>query len=143
MTAHEDSNKRRTGWIWVISIFYVISPLWGLFSIYLVLSRAYQITPAQAEYFRSFSSVDIIATLVIAFANIAGGITLFLLRRIAFYFFTGALALSILLSIWHAVAKGWVQALGTSGLAGAIIGYGISAAVCFYAWKLIKRDILI
>lgn len=142
MTANEDSNRRRTGWIWIISIFYLLSTGWTLLSFYLIFSGAIQITAAQEAYFRSLSSVDHIVTLVIGLTNFAGAISLFLLRRIAFYLFTTALAVSILLSIWHTFAKGWIQALSVSGLVGGIIGFGISAAVCFYAWKLTKRGIL-
>ncbi len=139
---HDDTNRRRPGWIWVILIFYLVSAGWTLLSFYLILSQTIKITPAQEAYFRSLSSFNIDVTLVIGLGNIAGAIALFLLRRIAFYFFTTSLAVSILLSIWHAVAKGWVQALGNSGIMGGIMGYGISAVVCFYSWKLIKKGIL-
>jgi hypothetical protein len=137
------SGRRRTGWIWVISIFYTLSVGWTLLSFYLILSGSIPIPAAQQAYFEALSSADIILTILIGLANFSGAIALFLLRRVAFHLFVAAFATTILLSLWHAATKGWVQALSGAGLVGVIIGYGISAVVCVYSWKLMKKGTLV
>jgi hypothetical protein len=68
--------------------------------------------------------------------NLIGSISLFLLRKIAFYLLTAGLALSILMSVWHSISKGWLEGLGGPGAIGAFVGFGISAVICAYSWKL-------
>ena len=136
-------GRRRPGWIWVISIFFMLSCGWTLLSFYLIFSGSIPITAAQRAYFEALSPFDVLLTLLIGLANFSGAIALFLLRRVAFHLFVVAFAASILLALWHAATKGWVQALGGTGLMGAIISYGIVALVCFYSWKLMKQGTLV
>jgi hypothetical protein len=134
--------RKRTGWIWAICIFYVISVVWTLLSFYLIFSGTIPITAAQQAYFEALSPVDITLSMLIGLANLCGAVALFLLRWVAFHLFATAFAASLLMSLWHAATKGWLQALGGSSFIGTIIGEGISAAVCIYTWKLMRRGTL-
>ena len=137
------SGRRRPGWIWVISIFYMLSGGWTLLSFYLIFSGSIPLMTAQRAYFEALSSVDMLLTFLIGLVNLSGAIALFLLRRVAFHLFVGALVASTILTVWHAATKGWIQALGGAGFLGVIIGYGMIVAVCVYSWKLMKQGTLV
>jgi hypothetical protein len=65
-----------------------------------------------------------------------------MLRRRAFHLFTTAFSITILSTAYQSIAKGWGQALGSSGVVGALIGYGISFSIIIYSFRLAKRGIL-
>lgn len=136
------NKKKRPVLIWIISIFFVVSAGWALLSFYLVLSGAIPLELQQKEYFDSLSIFDYGYTIAIGLLNLTGAIALFMLRVIAFYVFSSALALNILATIWNIVSKGWLEAIGNSGLVGMLIGLGIAAGVCLYSFNLMKRGVL-
>ncbi len=82
-------------------------------------------------------------TLGIAGLNIVGAVSLFMLRRIAFRLFTIALVANLLVTIAHAINRGFVAALGGAGAIGLVIGYGVLIAVCIYAGRLKARGVLV
>ena len=137
-----DSVRRRTRWIWAISIFYLVSAGWTLLSFVLIYSGTISVNPAQRAYLDSLSGFDFGITVLIGLFNLSGAVALFILNRVAFKLFVTAFVASVAVALWHATTKEWLEALGGPGFIGTMIGYGISAAVCFYAWKLIKRGIL-
>lgn len=96
---------------------------------------------SQRAYLDNLSAFDLGITVLIGLLNLSGAVALFVLNRVAFKLFVIAFSASVLVALWHAATKGWLQALGGHGFLGTMIGYGISAAVCFYAWKLTKRGV--
>ena len=135
-------KKKRPKWIWAITIFYFVSAGWTLLSFYVVGSGSIPMGPAAKAYFDSLSTFDHVITVLIGLAGFFGAITLFLLRKIAFYLFTGALIGHSLLAIWHTLTKDWIAAVGNAGLAGAVFGWALLIAVCVYSWKLTKKGVL-
>ena len=135
-------KKKRPIWIWVISIFYFLSAGYTLLSFYLIYTGTITLTPAMQAYFDSLSTFDYSITILTGTANFFGAITLFLLRKQAFYLFSGALCAGILLTISHTICKGWATAIGGSGLIGMLISWGIALAVITYSKKLIKRGLI-
>jgi hypothetical protein len=101
-----------------------------------------RLNPAQQAYFNSLTTLDYNVTLLAGLANFFGAINLFFLRKIAFYLFAGGLTVNSLMFVWHALSKGWVAAMGGSGLLGATIGWGLLIAVCVYTWKLTRSGVL-
>lgn len=98
-------------------------------------------TAAQQAYFNALTPIDYILTVITGLANVSGAIALFQMRRMAFYLFTTGLTLSILLTVWHIASKGWLQAMVGSRL-GSIGGFVLSAVICIYSWRLIRRGVL-
>jgi hypothetical protein len=137
-----DPVRKRTAWIWAISIFYLFSVGWTLLSFVLIYTGTISVNPAQRAYLDSLSTFDLGVSVLIGLLNLSGVVALFVLNRVAVKLFVIALAASVLVALWHAATKGWLQALGGPGFMGTIIGFGISAAVCIYAWKLTKKGIL-
>ena len=135
-------KKKRPKWVWAIAIAFFISAGWTLLSFYLIGSGLIPMGPAARAYFDSLSTFDYILTVLLGLAGFFGAITLFLLRKIAFYLFTGALIANSFLTIWHALSKGWIAAVGGTGLLAAMLGWSLLLAICIYSWKLTKKGVL-
>ena len=142
MDAVNNSMPKRPRWIWVISIFYLFSTGWTLLSLLMYSAGNLSFSSSQNAYFSSLSSFDYFIMILTMLINISGAITLFFLRRIAYYFFSKNLALIIITSFWHAVSKNFFEAFGLGGIFGTAIGWIIFAQVCFYSQKLIQRGVL-
>jgi hypothetical protein len=137
------SVRKRTGWIWAICLFYLISAGWTILATALVYSGSAPLNAAQRAYFASLSSFDIGFSILLGSLNLLGALMLFILNRMAFNLFATAFGISLLLTFWHAATKGWLQAIGATGIVGYLLGVSLSAAICFYSWKLIKRGTLV
>jgi len=135
-------KKNRPIWVWVISIFYFLSAGYTLLSFFLIYAEVIHLEPAMKTYFDNLSIFDHALAIILGAANLIGAITLLLLRKQAFYIFSGIFCVNILVSIWHSISKGWIALLGGSGFVGAIIGWGLILAVIAYSRRLINRGIL-
>jgi len=143
MDAAAQPPAKRPKLVWVVFLFYLFSGGSTALSFYLVLSGLISVAPEQAMYLRNLSALDWAITGLTATLNLAGAISIFLLRKIAFPLFATSLALSILLTLVHAFTTNLTTALGGSGAIGIAIGYAISIAVCTYAWRLKARGVLL
>ncbi len=139
---HSNQAKKRPGWVWAISIFYFLSAAYTLLAFFLIYSGAIPLQPEQRAYFSQLTLFDNGISALIGILNLAGAITLFLLRRIAFKLFATAFALGILTAVWHALEKGWVAAIGPAGLVGALLGWALVVTICVYTWRLARAGVL-
>ncbi len=135
-------SRKRPVWVWVISIFFFIFAGGTLLSFLLIGTGALHLASLQQAYFDSLSKLDYSLSIAIGLADLIGAITLLLLRKIAFYLFLGALTVNLFMSVWHALTKGWIGAIGGGDFLAAIMSLAISIAVCAYTWKLVKRGVL-
>jgi hypothetical protein len=138
----EAKKRKRSLWIWAFSIFFFISAGWTLLSLLLIRVGIIGLNPAQQAYFDKLTYFDHGLTLLMALCNFIGAIALLLLRRIARYLFLIALVGNFLLVIWHTFTKGWLAAIGGTGLIGAVIGWGLLITICLYSWKLSRSGVL-
>lgn len=143
MEAGTQAGKRRPKLVWVVFLWFLFSAGYTIISLLLVYSGFISGTPEQAAYLKSLSALDHTLTVAIVSLNIVGAVSMFLLRRVAFHLFTIALVASILVTVAHAVSKGFLAALGGTGAVGMLIGYAILIAVCLYAWRLKARGVLV
>ncbi|NVO15086.1 MAG: hypothetical protein HXX10_13710 [Rhodoplanes sp.] len=135
-------GPRRTVWIWVIFLWFLFSVGWTLLSFYLIRSGVVPVEPVQQAYFDRLTIVDYASTVLVAALNLAGALALFMLRKAALPIFLTGIVLSVGLIAWQTYSKGWAEALGGSGLVGAVIGYGLILAICTYTWRLARRGVL-
>jgi hypothetical protein len=142
MTNAIQQPSRRPVWIWVISVFYLLSAGYTLLSFAWIHSGAVKLNAAQEAYFASLTSVDWFFTLSIGVIGIAGAISLFLLRRLSVTLFSISLALNLAFTAFHMMRTNWIEALGGAGLFGILIGWVILVAVILYARHLMKRGVL-
>lgn len=138
----QKGQKKRPRWVWVISIFYFLSAGWTLLSFYLISAGLVPLNAAQEAYFATLATVDYGVTILMGLAAFTGAVALFFLRKVALYLFLTSFGVNILLTLWHVMSKGWVEAIGGAGLFGAMMGLGLMLAVCIYTWKLIQRGTL-
>jgi hypothetical protein len=128
--------------VWVITIFYFVSFVFTAISFVLVYSGKIPVNPATKQYLASLTVFDHVITGAIAGCNLLAATLFFMLRRQSFHLFTTAFTITILSTVYQSIAKGWAQALGGSGVVGALIGYGIALSVIIYSFRLDKRGIL-
>jgi hypothetical protein len=136
------ASRKRPTWVWVISIFYIVSFLYTWLALYLALTGAIPLDASQSTYYESLTRGDWGLTVFTSLGSLGGAVLLFLLRKQALYLFAGSFALSLLSAI-RTVPKGWPAVTGTPGAAvGMFIGWGILLVVCLYTAKLAKAGIL-
>ena len=135
--------KKRSIWIWVVSLYFFIPSLIGIISYSLYLAGVFEPILWQQFVFEKFSILLYISTFLLLFANFFGGIALFFLRKISVYFFFIALILFLFVHILYFQTIGWEFALANRLIFTKLITVGILAAVCWYSCKLAKKGILI
>jgi hypothetical protein len=131
----------RPTWVWIISIFYLMSGVGLLYSYALVFSGKVPFTAAQADYFRHMTTFDYVFAATQNVLLYSAAVFLFLMRKPAAYLFLLCLLLSIP-GAFLVIRKGFFGLYGGLGLFGTILGYAISIAICVYAWRLLKRGAL-
>lgn len=137
------SQRKRPGWVWVISIVFFFSAAWTLLSFYLIHTGAVPLNPQQRAHFDSLGAFDYAITVLLGATNLAGAVCLFLLRKTALYLFGTALIANTLLTAWQTLSTTWAQAIGSSGLSGAFISWALLVAVFLYTWRLSRRGVLV
>jgi hypothetical protein len=135
--------NKRPKWVWAISIFYFLSAVYTLLSFYLVHSGAVTVSGATHQYLASMTALDYVFSILLGVAGLVGAVTLFFLRKVAYFFFLGSLILNILMTVWYALSNNLLAALpGGTAVIGMIIGWGMLLAVCIYIKKLSKLGVL-
>jgi len=133
--------QKRPGWVWVISIFYVLAPIWASVSWYMTLSGSVSLTPEAKAYMDSLTAFDYIAAGLQAVISLSAALTLFFLRKAAYHLFCAAFAIASIGMLWQTVSRGWLTAMASikGGLFGALLGIVLLLAVCFYTKQLSKE----
>ncbi|MGD9609733.1 MAG: hypothetical protein AB7U59_10015 [Desulfovibrionaceae bacterium] len=142
MTANKAPQPRRPILVWVIFLFYLVSSVQVIVSMFFIAAGGVDMTPEMQAALAQFTVFD----RVIGYANAAVtlvGVTMLLgLRRQA----VSVLALAFALNLF-ATAVAWykvnpLETVATKGLVAQICGITLFGAVVFYAWRLGKRGVL-
>lgn len=139
----QNPKKRRPIWVWLISIFYLGFGLSGLMAVAmaLVIFSQGKIPEGEIESLNTLMRSSLWGMLPAV--NIAGAISLFLLRKIALPIFSVLLIVKLGLQLFF---ENTLAAAFSGGNAEMIIGYGLGygilLAVCIYTWRLKKAGIL-
>lgn len=133
---------RRTGWMWAIAVWYLISSALTLLAFYSVSESFVETDEAHQMYISSLTSVDYLATALMGVMNLAGAILLLACNRLCFFLFSFSLVINIALTLWHIATRDFLQTISTGGLSGYMIGFGLQFLVCIYCWSLIRRGTL-
>ena len=135
------TRKRPVG-VWIISGFYMASVVWSLLSSYLTYSGAIPIPTEQPDIFGEPTAVDHFFAIIGNGIVAAAMITLFLLKKAAFYLFAASLGLSIVV-ILQALTTDWFSDLGAAVILFAVFFVLLSGLVPFiYSWQLKRKGIL-
>lgn len=142
MTILPRFSSRRPFWVWLIVLFYGFSGMAGLLSLIGLLNAPATIHPEELAALKRAALAWSLGGLLPA-ANLVGSILLFKLHRYAFYLFCGTFLVNLGNMAGHFVFGGAAARLNSgSGLAGVIIGMGVTLVVCGYLYKLKKTGIL-
>jgi hypothetical protein len=98
---------------------------------------------------RNQSTGSVLFGLGLMILYLAAATWLWLLRKRAFDLFVTAFALSLASVFWQLLMGGPLSTLFTKntfvlviGIFGLTLGWGISVAICVYAWRLRQRGVL-
>lgn len=137
------THLRRSIWIWLISIFYFGIGISGFMLIAMALAVKSQ-GPGPAG---QAPSLDVLMRSslwgLLPAANIAGAVSLFFLRKIAFQIFSALLAAKLVLQmIFESPLAGTAKEGDPEMIIGYGLGYIILVAVCIYTCRLKRSGLL-
>ena len=143
MRSHSPQSKqKRPFWVWLISAFYLFSGVMNLSMLWLILTGDVNLPPEKLAMAKQTSLAWTLGGLL-PLANLAGAVTLFRLRKIAFYIFTGMLFAGLANGLVQFALLDWsLQTVSGQGLSQVAIGYLITMAVCIYTYHLKTQNIL-
>ncbi len=133
---------KRPGWVWVISIWYMLSALISPLSVYLVLTGFVPLNAAQRLYYDNLGIVGYMIFLIGVGLTFGAGLSLFLLRKVTINIWLALIVFGVLSHIYNLAANNWIAAVGTGGIIGAVISLVIAIAVYLYTRRLEARGIL-
>ncbi|MBS3757497.1 MAG: hypothetical protein KGY61_02430 [Desulfobacterales bacterium] len=143
MTNHlPRSKQKRPFWVWIISAFFLFSGVMNLSMLWLILTGNVNLPAEELETIRKTSMLWTLGGLL-PLANLAGAVSLFMLRKIAFYIFSGMLIAGLANGVVQLFLLDWsLQTISHQGLIQVVVGYFITFAVCIYAYLLKKQNVL-
>lgn len=136
-------KTRRSIWVWLISVFYLGFGVSGLMAVAMVLILLYRggAGPEEVNSMKTLLQASLWG--ILPAANIAGAVSLFLMRRMAFPIFTGLLAVRLTLPIFSSLpSPPGFSGTTTEMIGGYVLGYGILIAVCIYIYRLRQTGLL-
>jgi len=135
-------NAKRPYWVWIISGFYIFSGLMNLSMLLLIHTENPGFSPQELAVLQKTAMAWTLGGLL-PLANLAGAVTLFLLRKIAFYIFSGMLIAGVLNGVLQLALLDWsLQSISQKGIIQVFFGYVITLAVCLYTYRLKQQKIL-
>lgn len=134
--------KRRSGWIWAISICYMIIGI-SVAAGYFMIDIG-ELPPSELAYLKSETTFElIIDNVFLSSCYFAGGLLLLLLRRSAFFLLSIATATDIVHTTWDIYARGLFQVYSSNWDIALTISFPIvGLVVCIYIWKLVGKGVL-
>jgi hypothetical protein len=143
------AEQTRPGWVWVISLYMLLTNLYGLAKQVFMLNGIYlvpdQLRAWQEQHQSSRSWLDILVGLIHPAVNIAAAVLLIALRRRAYTLFVASL---ILMFVQFVLGGGPATLLNTKTpafLATVLmltIGLSAYGGICAYTWHLRERGLL-
>ena len=135
-------KKNRPFWVWIISGFYLFSGVMNLSMLLMIHTENPGLTP---EALADLQKTAMTWTLggLLPLANLAGAGFLFMLRKPAFYIFSGMLAAGLLNGLIQFIRLDLsLEPLTRQGLTQALLGYAVTLCVCIYTYYLKKQGTL-
>lgn len=133
---NRSSIRTRPFWVWIISIPSILANVWGLISIFLLLSGIVQAPPElTASINERLAGNAPFFLIAYGCLSLVAAITLFRLRKVAFYLFAILLGVSLF--------NIEIDELNTSFDWSILIAdWSILIAICIYTWRLKQNGVL-
>ena len=136
------AQAQRPAWVWAISLFFLAASLAISAVFVLALTGVLSLAPAQQAYLDNLTPVDFMLIGSVMTSNLAGAFYLVQMRGAAVPLLVVGWGAGLFELAWHAIAKGWIPALGAPGVAGFAAANLLSLAIIAYALGLARRGIL-
>jgi hypothetical protein len=140
--------RERTGWIWAISLGYLILALFvpvsfailksGLLQTWGSLTQKAAIQP----YLDSLGTADYVASGAVAVLMAAGSLALLRLSRFAFHLYVATFGVSLYATVRLMTNEYERALLGPHGLFQQVLALGLLAATCVYCYATTRRGYL-
>ncbi len=134
--------KRRPAHVWFIGSFFISAGLWSLLVYYQISQGMHPLPESRLAYFANYSPSDYWPLMLVSTLTVIAGVLLLLLRKEAVYAFAFRFALAVGVAVWHALTKGSMDTSEPEYLIVGLALWSASAAVCFYAWYLVRKGVL-
>lgn len=131
--------KKRPVAVWIIFIWDIFTFVFYLFGLYAIFTGALGVPPSTLSNLPFGDTLGILTSLLIGGLNLAGSVTLFLLRRISVVLFSTAFVLNVGITLLQIIRGFPLQSLPFISL---LVGWTISALIIWYSHHLAKRGIL-
>ena len=137
-------DKKRPILVLVILIFFLVTVVSTLLSLYLIYVGKISLVDMPGIRFKSLTFIDIGLSLFVGLTNLTGALLLFFLRKQALYFFVVSLIVNLSVFSWQIISRGMklLGAISLDGLIGMAIAWAILIAICLYTWRLKKTGVL-
>ena len=136
------ADGKRSGWVWAIFIFYLLSLVITIVSFYLIFSGLLPMPPEQKQYFDDLGlvrwSILVIATLL----SFAAALSLFMLRKITLKIWLATILFGVISTLSSLLDSSWMQIMNASSGIGMVFGYAVKIAIYFYARRLAASGML-
>ena len=134
------AKRLRPVLVWVavaLNAFGIAISVLGLVAL---LGHSVSLTESARAYYRSLSPLDWVGALIGISLSIAATIALFRLKKIAAPLLTAGFIFGILRVVKYTLLDGYVAAVGSMLIPA--LAFGLSAAICIYAWRLRAQGVL-
>ena len=136
------TRPRRPLPVWIIFLFYSISSIYSILSVFLITSGAFDMTPEQQAYVARFTTFDMVIGYIVAAVTIIGAFLLFRLKKAAVPTLFLALGVNIFSSAIFYLKNDPTTVIDPSGLLYQAGGMVLFAVVCLYARHLARHGVL-
>jgi hypothetical protein len=142
-TVRRQADRRRPSWVWLIAAYYLSAGAWSLAIYWQLYSGGLTLLPPSSlAYFENYTGVDYLLMMAVSALGILAAVLLLLLRRAAVYVFAFHFVYALGLALRNAFVHGVMDASRPGLVLAALLLWGAAAAVCFYAWHLLRKGLL-
>jgi hypothetical protein len=125
--------------VWIIFVFYSLTSLYSVLSVFLITSGAFPLPPAQQAYINRFTTFDMVIGYVVAATTFIGVFLLFRLRKLAVPVLFLALGINVVSSGLFYLKNDPSRVIDASGFLFQAAGAALFLVVCLYARHLAKN----
>ncbi|NDY58643.1 hypothetical protein G3N56_18060 [Desulfovibrio sulfodismutans] len=136
------ARPRRPLPVWIIFLFYAISSIYSILSVFLITSGALDLPPEQQAYVARFTTFDMVIGYIVAAVTIIGVFLLFRLKKAAVPTLFLALGVNVFSSAAFYLKNDPTRVIDPSGLLYQAGGVALFAVVCLYARHLGRHGVL-
>ncbi len=136
------ARTRRPLPVWVVFLFYSLSSVYSIVSVFFITSGVFELTAEQQGYVARFKTFDMVIGYFVAATTLVGAFLLFRLKKAAVPTLFLALVVNVFSTAVFYLRNDPSTVIDPSGLLYQAGGMALFAVVCLYARHLARRGVL-